>query len=292
MSEPESSKTDWSLSSGHGYILNRTRTRTHIASCRLNLQHYLWKEALGFNIHPSIRPHLPKDVKIADVATGTATWLLDVGREFPDGKLVGFDKDVKQAPNEKWLPGNTEVRKWYIFEDIPGEWVGMFDFVHVRLLVLVLDGESQILEFVGKLMRMLKPGGYLQWDELDCVNMHVKTPSSSIQAPALQQIRTMSWANGRYDWTRRIPSFLKDVGFEEIDLQNFGDEDRLVRAFNEQHLLTMEEFADSLMRIRKGEAAEMWWELIERGQREAEEGNTLCIPRVVCRGKKPGERGI
>lgn len=117
--------------------------------------------------------------------------------------------------------------------------------------------------------------------------MHVKTASSSTQAPALKQIRTMSWANGRYDWTLRIPSFLEDAGFEEMDMQNFGDEDRLVRAFNEQHLLTMEEFADSLMRIGKGKAAEMWWELIERGEREAEEGNALCIPRVVCRGKKP-----
>ncbi|TGO21861.1 hypothetical protein BPAE_0196g00140 [Botrytis paeoniae] len=285
MSEPESSKTDWRLSSGHGYILNRTRTRTHISSCRLNLQHYLWKEALGFNIHPSILPHLPKDVTIADVATGTAIWLLECRKAVPRWEASG-------APNEKWLPANTEVRKWDIFEDVPGEWVGMFDFVHVRLLVLVLEGESQILEFAGKLMRMLKPGGYLQWDELDCVNIHVKTPSYTLQAPALQQIRTISWANGRYDWTRRIPSFLKDTGFEEIDLQNFGDEDRLVRAFNEQHLLTMEEFADSLMRIGKREAAEMWWGLIERGEREAEEGNALCIPRVVCRGKKLGERGI
>ncbi|KAF7949173.1 hypothetical protein EAE96_008341 [Botrytis aclada] len=292
MPESESSKTDWSLSSGHGYILNRTRTRTHISTCRLNLQHYLWKEALGFNIHPSILPHLPKDATIADVATGTATWLLDVGRQFPDGKLVGLDKDIKQAPNEKWLPGNTEVKKWDIFEDVPGEREGTFDFVHVRLLVLVLEGESQISEFVGKMMRMLKPGGYLQWDELDCVNMHVKTSSSSVQAPALQQIRTKSWANGRYDWTLQIGSFLKDAGFEEIDVQNFGDEDRLVRAFNEQHLLTMEEFADSLMRIGKEDVAEMWWGLIERGEREAEEGNALCIPRVVCRGKKPGEGGI
>ncbi|TGO89254.1 hypothetical protein BPOR_0117g00020 [Botrytis porri] len=136
---------------------------------------------------------------------------------------------------------------------------------------------------------MLKPGGYLQRDELDCVNMHVKTSSSSaLQAPALQQIRTMSWANDRYDWTLRITWFLKDAGFEEIDLQSSGDEDRLVRAFNEQHLLTMEEFADSLMGMGKEEAAEMWWGLIERGEREAEQGNELCIPRVVCRGRKPG----
>jgi hypothetical protein len=55
----------------------------------------------------------------------------------------------------------------------------------VRLVVLVLEDPR---EFLGKLFRMLKPGGYLQWDELDCVNMCVKKVDPLVEAPALEQL--------------------------------------------------------------------------------------------------------
>lgn len=79
---------DWSLADGRGYVMDRS----HIAACRLNLQHYLWKDALQFNIHPSI--NISNESVIADVATGTAAWLLDVASEFPGAKLDGFDYDL------------------------------------------------------------------------------------------------------------------------------------------------------------------------------------------------------
>lgn len=36
---------------------------------RLTAQHYLWKDVLGFAVHPNI-PTRAKDLKVADVATG------------------------------------------------------------------------------------------------------------------------------------------------------------------------------------------------------------------------------
>lgn len=38
---------------------------------RLNLQHYLWKDVLGYNIHPDIPVKDNKDFAIADIGTGT-----------------------------------------------------------------------------------------------------------------------------------------------------------------------------------------------------------------------------
>ena len=44
---------------------------------RLNLQHYLFKDLLGYNIHPDITVRNDKDFKIADVGTGTGyEWTL------------------------------------------------------------------------------------------------------------------------------------------------------------------------------------------------------------------------
>lgn len=149
---------------GHGYILNRN----HLAACRLNLQHYLWKDALGFTLEPSIP--LPKNAIIADVACGTGLWLLDATRLLPDAELHGFDLDLSQAPHPNRLPSTITLEKWNIFENISPAWEGRFDIVHVRLLVLVLSGETR-QPFVGRLLKLLKSGGYIQWDELDCYRM-------------------------------------------------------------------------------------------------------------------------
>jgi len=276
----EPSKADFSLADGHGYAMNSK----HLSACRLNLQFYLWKDALGFDIHPSIPPYLPS---IADVAAGTGAWLIDLSRILPKStRLDGFDNDLDQAPHATWLPRNVKIRHWDIFSELPDDLVGKYDYVHVRLLVLVLESgdPGPILK---KLWRMLKPGGYLQWDELDCVNMCVKKVRPEVEAPALEKLLEMSRSNGRHDWTFKLPEFMEKEGFLEVEMENFGDEDRMVRAFNEQHLLTMEEFAASLVKLGKQEAAEEFYRVIGESYQESTRGAALCIPRIVCVGRKP-----
>ncbi|KAI8931409.1 hypothetical protein NX059_011739 [Plenodomus lindquistii] len=87
---------DWSLTNGHGYILNRDRS--HAAASRLNVQFYLWKAALGYNIHPSIPPHLPPAPAIAEVASGTGLWAIDVSAEFPKAHIEALDYNLEQSP--------------------------------------------------------------------------------------------------------------------------------------------------------------------------------------------------
>ncbi|KAH6664447.1 S-adenosyl-L-methionine-dependent methyltransferase [Halenospora varia] len=255
---------DFGLADGQGYMLDRS----HAAACRLNLQFYLWKDAIGFNIHPSIL--ISEKCIIADVAAGTGAWLLDVARTFPNATLDGFDNDLSQAPHQKWLPPNISMRHWDIFEDVPEDLVAKYDFIHVRLLVMVIEGNPEPV--IRNLLKMLKPGGYLQWDELDCVNMRVKKVDPELQASSLDQLREMSYANGRYNWTLQLPKFMTDQGF--------------LMAFNEQHLLTMEEFALRLMKIGQKEAAAKFYDLIRDGYQESITGAALCIPRIVCVGRK------
>ncbi|CAG8979354.1 hypothetical protein HYALB_00002480 [Hymenoscyphus albidus] len=271
---------DFGLAKGQGYMLDRT----HAAACRLNLQFYLWKDAIGFNIHPSIP--ISKSCIIADVAAGTGAWLLDVARTLPNAMLEGFDNDLSQAPHEKWLPSNTSMRHWDIFKDLPEDLVGRFDFVHVRLLVMVVEGRPEGV--IRNLLRMLKLEGYLQWDELDCVNMRVKKVDPAIQTPALDQLVKMSYANGRYNWTLELPKLMTEEGFLDVTMEHFDDKPELVRAFNEQHLLTMEEFALKLLKMGKEDAAGKFFELIKDAYQEAVAGAAFCIPRIVCVGRKGG----
>jgi hypothetical protein len=195
------SKADFSLADGHGYAINNK----HVSAYRLNLQFYLWKDALGFNIHRSIPPYLPA---IADVATGTAAWLIGLSRILPKStRLDGFDNNLEQAPE--------------------------------------------------------------------------------VEAPAVEKLLEMSSSDGRHDWTLDLPQFMGKEGFVEVEMEKFGDEDRVVRACNEQHLLTMEEFAASLVKMGKKEAAEEFYRTIGEAYQESTKGAALCIPRVVCVGRKP-----
>ncbi|KAK3291709.1 S-adenosyl-L-methionine-dependent methyltransferase [Chaetomium fimeti] len=276
--------SDWSLTNGHGYIL--ARDRSHAAASRLNLQFYLWKDALKFNIHPSISAALPKTAVIADVAAGTGIWLIDTARQLPEAQLDGLDYNLLQSPPQKWLPPNVQMRHWNIFDDIPDDLVGKYDLVHTRLLVLVVESKNP-RAIIRNLRKLLKPGGYLQWDELDTVHMTVKKLDPKRQTPALDQLRDWSWADGRHDWTVRLPEFLAEEGFQDARADFIEDPLELARAFNEQHLLTAEEFAEGLVKLGKTEAGSKYFRIVEDAYNESVAGAALCVPRVVCVAQKP-----
>jgi SAM-dependent methyltransferase len=269
---------DFGLAEGQGYMLDRN----HLSACRLNLQSYLWRDAIGYNVHPLIP--LAEDYVVADIACGTGAWLIDVARTSPNATLEGFDNDPTQAPHDKWLPSNVSICDWDIFQKPPEGTLAKYDFIHVRLLVMVIEGDPELV--LSNISKMLKPGGYLQWDELDCVNMRVKKVDKGLQADALDQLREMSYANGRYNWTLQLPQFMSNQGFHDIRMEHYDDRPDLVRAFNEQHLLTMEEFAHRLIKIGQKEAASKFFRLISEGYQESVTGAALCIPRIVCVGQK------
>lgn len=143
---------DFNLANGRGYMLEQ-----HFAAAsRLNFQFYLWKESLQFSIHPSIP--VPEDARIADVATGTAIWLIKLAHELPSARLDGFDIKLDQAPPAQWLPPQVHLRTWNVFDNVPDDMLGAYDVVHMRLLVLVVENRDP-RPIVRNLRKMLKPGG-------------------------------------------------------------------------------------------------------------------------------------
>jgi hypothetical protein len=126
---------------------------------RLTAQHYLWKDALQFALHPDI-PVGPT-TRIADVATGNgfvycnpsklyhealtpcSIWLLDLARKLPSTtKLDGFDISLDQCPPQAWLPDNVNLHTWNLLEAPPSEFVGMFDVVHIRLITVAVQNND------------------------------------------------------------------------------------------------------------------------------------------------------
>ncbi|RAL03702.1 S-adenosyl-L-methionine-dependent methyltransferase [Aspergillus ibericus CBS 121593] len=281
-SDSESSPASFHLADGLGYALQQS----HRSVIRLNLQHFLWRQEFGYSIHPSI-PTTPAPRKIVDVACGTALWLIDVAHELPPTtQLDGLDIDLTQAPHPAWLPANVHLDHWDLFTPVPPPRQEQYDLVHVRLLVLVLSGLDP-MPVIRRLFQLVTPGGYLQWDELDCVNLCLKKVDPGIAAPALEEIRVGSHADGRHDWALDLPRLLAEAGFEEVTMHHYAEPPEMVRAFNDLHLLTMEEFATRLAGQGQHKAAARFTQLIQAGYQESVNGAAISFPRVVVVAKRP-----
>ncbi|KAG9258505.1 S-adenosyl-L-methionine-dependent methyltransferase [Emericellopsis atlantica] len=142
------------------YLLNRDAKE----SARLIAQHDWLQTLTGCDIHPCIKLEGP-NLRIADVATGTGIWLLDLAKKLPETtQFYGFDISEEQFPATDKRPGNVSLHKQNVLQDFPEEYHGSFDLVAVRLITAGLRPEnwSTAVENVTKL---LKPGGYLQWIE-------------------------------------------------------------------------------------------------------------------------------
>ncbi|KAL3470108.1 hypothetical protein BJX99DRAFT_264543 [Aspergillus californicus] len=145
------------------YCLGRSQKESE----RLDAQHRLLTRISDNTlIHPSIA----KDAvfSVADVGTGTGIWLKDVAAAMDETQRCyyhGFDISADQFPSEK--PGaNIDFSVHDITLPFPEEHWNRYDVVHVRLLVAALE-ESDYKTAVSNLSAILKPGGFLQWEELD-----------------------------------------------------------------------------------------------------------------------------
>ncbi len=122
---------------------------------RLNLQHYLWKDTLGFLLHPDIALPTDTQLKIADIGTGTGIWLFDLkGQLPPDAQLHGFDVSDAQFPPSQWVPENVELRTINPFQELPEEFAEQYDVVHLRLFISMTE-DNDLADLIWNVARML-----------------------------------------------------------------------------------------------------------------------------------------
>ncbi|KAF2450127.1 UMTA methyltransferase family protein-like protein [Karstenula rhodostoma CBS 690.94] len=247
------------------------------ASTRLTAQHYLWKEALGFNLHPEIA--VKPDWRVADVATGNGIWLLDVARSLPlSARLDGLDISLDQCPPDAWLPENVELTTWNIFEDPPEGFVGAFDVVHIRLItVAVRDNDPKPM--ISSLKNLLKPGGYLQWDEVDSVDWTIKCVHRSVQTDAMR--RLFKQLCGTDDWKRDMVQTLNRHGFENASVYRFNYGKSMARFWNDMYFSTWEEFAKVVLKDPSGSH-----QLGVAAMDEVRNGSALFCPKLVWVARK------
>jgi chemotaxis methyl-accepting protein methylase len=131
---------------------------------RLNIQHDIITKSFKFLIHPTILSSLVANadghkIRIADFATGTAIWPIEVTKLFAENypdvkvKVHGTDISSAQFPAEN-VPQNVELKRHDILKPFKERYLEKYDFIHVRSLVLVL-GDDQWKEVLENLHKCL-----------------------------------------------------------------------------------------------------------------------------------------
>ncbi|OKL61172.1 hypothetical protein UA08_03251 [Talaromyces atroroseus] len=142
------------LNGGNEYDLGRD----FVASVRLDLQHYLWKETLRYDLHPRAGADSSSvGLRIADVGTGTGIFILSLARRLPPScSFVGFDISDAQFPISESIPKNVSFRVANAMTEPPHDLQSQFDIVHLRLFVCVVENNDPLpaLNFCLKLLML------------------------------------------------------------------------------------------------------------------------------------------
>ncbi|KAF2168286.1 hypothetical protein M409DRAFT_21724 [Zasmidium cellare ATCC 36951] len=213
------------------------------SSARLHMQHWIWLYTLGYNLDPKIDVSKDDPIRIADIACCNGAWILDVHQEYPNATINGFDLTPAHFPAAGWLSPDISFHAWDVFTEVPDQYVGVFDVVHVRALSsAILD--NKVEPVLDNLLKMLKPGGYIQWDEGDSSATRADVPSNN---PKLQSVATTALvhffhrsqqaaAHMSPEWLYTLPKTLQSRGCEVLIEQWLPAKGELQRAWCDNFL--------------------------------------------------------
>lgn len=145
----------------------------------MDMHHHIWKLINDDKLH--FAP-LRNPKRILDVGTGSGIWPIEMGAlgcitriysfkqfqgsnrilasEFPDAIITGIDLSPVQ-------PTEVPLNVHFLVEDVTEEWLwdsNYFDYIRLNNMSAALPSTRDILK---KAMRTLKPGGWLEWHEMD-----------------------------------------------------------------------------------------------------------------------------
>lgn len=125
--------------------------------------------------------------------------MFDVARLVPNADLRGYDITDNNFPAAPFLPKGVSLNVLNVVTDeLPADLIGTFDVVHIRAGASIIrrNDTDPILNTVSKL---LKPGGWLQWDEAPPSQITATAPREGIEKSASQQFVALMQKAG--EWT-------------------------------------------------------------------------------------------
>ncbi|KAK3384631.1 S-adenosyl-L-methionine-dependent methyltransferase [Lasiosphaeria ovina] len=113
----------------------------------------------GAHFYAPVEDMFKNGAQVLDLGTGTGIWAMELGDKYPAAEITGIDLSPIQ-PN--YVPENVH----FFVDDFEEEWLdpeNKYDYIHVRYVVHSVRDMKGLIQ---KAMHHLKPGGYLEFQEL------------------------------------------------------------------------------------------------------------------------------
>lgn len=219
------------------------------ASARLTHQHFLCTRLFGWLIHPAITASWPSENPptskyVADIACGNGIWATEVAgsRISTELQVVGFDIKDDLFPREEERLSNVKFVLWNAFEPPPKEYEATFDIVNLRLIFgAISNGDPRPI--LRNMLRLLKPGGYLQWLEYDFDH-----PVTIRDSPwcRIGEMFTHVRATHSNQWVVQLDEICKEEGLEEVEVRTVLPKKEMLKYWQDNWYIGLQEFVKGM----------------------------------------------
>ncbi|KAI0141625.1 hypothetical protein GGR57DRAFT_495876 [Xylariaceae sp. FL1272] len=254
--------------------------RNFRSSARLGLQHMLHQNTIGYLLHPHIEDSVSstKPLSIADLGCGNGVWLVDLERDLSrkgiQAQYCGYDINEANLPHKTFLPESIILEKFDILSKLPENLKNAFDIVHIRAFIsIIVNGNTTPLLSVA--LSMLKPGGWIQWEETPASSLHVQAPPG--------QGREATGAD--YRFVEQLDQELSRHGFLDVTQQVLKKRAADLKAWTDDYLMVWEELWTYFPSKDDAPTASMtrerWLEMFAKVVAETEQGVVIHQEKIV-----------
>jgi len=146
-----------------------------------------------------------------------------------------FDINLSQFPAKQLLPSNVSSIVWDMFTEPPEHLIGKYDIVHIRLIYLMIDNDPTPL--LQNFHKLLKPGGWLQWDELDLSHTEIFGAELGLKVDAVTRMDSIMKSR-ESQWVVKLPESMRKCGFEGVQYDQFRPRMELLRFNTDVNILS------------------------------------------------------
>lgn len=285
--------------------------RNFRTSARLHLQHMLFQNTLGFFLEPRVHQSAVEaagnanaQLRVADLGCGNGVWLNDLERELSKqgvpARLDGYDVNPVYFPAPAFLPPSVTLQKLDVLaQPLPAEILGTYDIVHARALGSVVVGNNGvgIQALLANALALLKPGGWLQWEESRADTYVIEAPAPDVSTEASHTLVHILQAGGKargmdFGFLGELDRHLGAQGFKDVHMQARDTRKQDRKAWTEDYLMVWEElaahFPPKATAPQSPMTREGWTELFSKVVAETEQGVVAHQGKVMAVvGRKP-----
>ncbi|KAI3002227.1 hypothetical protein CBS147346_6061 [Aspergillus niger] len=178
------------------------------------------------------------------------------------------------------------LHSYDILSETPDHLRGVYDIVHVRNFSFVVrDSEAEWV--IGNVLQLLKPGGYIQWAEVDALSYRIEKINPNCKDKALKELMRLGRATDDRTtphWVPEIPYFFQQAKLQEVQNEAKEAPPYMAVAKHECNLIVPEMLAHTTQDSALSEGlSRLLPEVVE----ETHAGAYWAFTRITVVGRKP-----